>query len=81
MMTWGWLYAHLMQSLHLPRREIDALHWADVAGLFDYWREHPPSHMLLAGFVGYQPPAETAPDEVLRPDQLAALLQRPMGSF
>lgn len=24
--------------------------------LFDYWREYPPQHWLLRGFVGYEPP-------------------------
>lgn len=26
-----------------------------MAALNAYWREHPPAHLLLAAYVGYQP--------------------------
>lgn len=28
----------------------------EVEELFDYWREHPPTHILVAGYLGYEPP-------------------------
>lgn len=29
---------------------------SDVDDLYEYWREHPPVHELVAAFVGYKPP-------------------------
>jgi hypothetical protein len=30
--------------------------FCDVTDLFEYWRESPPMHILMAGYVGYKPP-------------------------
>ena len=28
----------------------------DAVGLFNYWTEYPPLHILVRNFVGYEPP-------------------------
>ena len=32
------------------------MEWPDVQALLEHWREHPPTHELLAAFVGFKPP-------------------------
>jgi hypothetical protein len=44
---------------------IDALPFPDVIDLFTYWLDCPPTHLLLRGFVGYNPPS-TEPTELER---------------
>lgn len=29
-----------------------------LAAMSRYWKQHPPMHVLLAAYVGYEPPAE-----------------------
>jgi hypothetical protein len=60
-----------MTSCGFPPREIDEMTWRDVEDLTDYWRAHPPVHLLVAGYMGYQPPS-TTPDD---PAIAAALLR------
>jgi hypothetical protein len=31
----------------------------DVWDLFEHWREYPPAHILLRGYVGYEPPGKS----------------------
>lgn len=38
------------------------MEWPDVQALLVHWREHPPTHELLAAFVGFEPP-DPAPAE------------------
>jgi len=52
--------------------EIDELTWRDVENLSAYWREHPPVHLLVAGYMGYQPPAPSTPVD---PAVVAAMLR------
>jgi hypothetical protein len=50
----------------------------DVSELFDYWREYPPQHILMRGYVGYEGPGRS----VAGPDaraELAALNPRTGG--
>ncbi len=30
-----------------------------VGHMTDYWRTHPPAHILVAGYMGYKPVSET----------------------
>jgi hypothetical protein len=30
------------------------MYLTDVWALFDYWQQEPPTHVLVAGFVGYE---------------------------
>jgi hypothetical protein len=32
----------------------------EAEDLFDYWRQSPPIHELMAAYVGYKPPATAA---------------------
>jgi hypothetical protein len=32
-----------------------------VGHMTDYWRTHPPVHILVAGYMGYKPVSETTP--------------------
>lgn len=34
-----------------------------VQSLSAYWQQHPPMHILLAAYVGYQAPEQIAPEE------------------
>lgn len=40
-----------------------------LAALSKYWHEHPPTHLLVAAYLGYKPKASN----VNNPDELAAL--------
>jgi hypothetical protein len=44
----------------------DSLTWPRIVALYDYWRQSPPSHVLLAGYVGYKPPEKPKTLEELR---------------
>ena len=33
--------------------------------MFDYWAEFPPVHILLRGFVGYEPPVKRSQEEAI----------------
>lgn len=46
----------MAQSLGWTRRVIDDLTWPEVEEHFEYWQEHPPVHMLVAGYLGYKKP-------------------------
>lgn len=52
----------------------------DVMELTEYWAEHPPVHILVAGFMGYQGTAETDKpnwrDEMARAQMPPAELSR-----
>jgi hypothetical protein len=43
----GWTWEYVEEELDIPR----------LVGLNRYWAECPPTHLLLAGFVGYKPAA------------------------
>jgi hypothetical protein len=40
----------------------------DAMELFEYWAEFPPVHVLVRGYVGYQPPVKERfdPEQTLR---------------
>ena len=40
----GWTWDYIEDSLTLPR----------YYALADYWQEHPPTHLLVAAFMGYE---------------------------
>jgi len=54
---WGELYGRLCTTLGKLPAEIDDLYLWEVEELFDYWTRHPPVHELVAGYMGYKPPA------------------------
>lgn len=39
------------------------MEWPDVQALLEHWREHPPTHELLAAFVGFKPPDAAASED------------------
>jgi hypothetical protein len=43
----------------------------EVVRLFDYWREHPPMHILLAGYLGSKSPGHQASS--CKPEDLSQL--------
>lgn len=61
-----------MASCGFTPAEIDGLTWRDIEDLSAYWREHPPVHLLVAGFMGYRPPSPPTPTD---PAILAALFK------
>jgi hypothetical protein len=45
-----------------------------VHALFRHWRQHPRLEWLAAGYLGFKPPAETAPEDNERQlEKLAAM--------
>lgn len=34
--------------------------------LFDYWRDYPPMHWLMAAYVGYKPPSKPT-EQIAKP--------------
>lgn len=42
--------------------EIDDLVWQDYVDLHAYWKKCPPTHILVAGFMGYKPKGEIDPN-------------------
>lgn len=59
---WGWLYSHIAQCLGWTRQTIDELTWPEVQEHFEYWDEHPPVHLLVAGYLGYKPKKQESGD-------------------
>lgn len=43
----GWTWDYVADNIDLPR----------LKHLGDYWAQHPPIHILMAGYVGYKPSA------------------------
>jgi hypothetical protein len=48
-----------------------------VGHMTDYWRSHPPVHILVAGYMGYKPSQEVtdAPDLACNLEAIAADLR------
>lgn len=46
-----------MGRLTLPR----------LRALYRYWSRHPPTHRLLAAYIGYEPPAQEEPKSATTP--------------
>ena len=42
----GWTWCYIEAELDLPR----------LVALNAYWKHHPPTHLLLAAFMGVEPP-------------------------
>lgn len=61
-LNWGILYAELRYSLGYTTAQIDDMIWQDYIDLHAYWKKHPPTHILAAGFMGYKEPAEVDPN-------------------
>lgn len=52
----GWTWDYVADNLDLPR----------IGHLNDYWREHPPVHILVASYMGIKPsssPVQSETDE------------------
>ncbi len=41
----GWTWEYIDEQMTLPR----------LYGLSDYWRDHPPLHILIGAFLGVKP--------------------------
>ena len=52
-----------------------------VGHMTDYWRSHPPIHVLVAGYMGYKPDSDvTGLADDLR-DELPEHLRRALDAF
>jgi hypothetical protein len=49
----------------------------DVARLMEYWREHPPVHIMVAAWLGVKPDRVARASPISVPLELTALLGRP----
>lgn len=56
---------------------LDTLTWPRIEKLYDYWRRHPPMHVLAAAYIGYKPPQSAA--EKQRENEAAGFL--PLGKL
>ena len=71
---WGYVYSELRYALGYTTEQIDALTWGDYVDLCNYWKIHPPTHILAAAFMGYKPKQEVAEDnQDLAWEQLLAM--------
>ena len=53
--NWGELYAHLAASIGMNWDEIDnTMKLSRVKDMDEYWKRHPPTHMLKAAELGYE---------------------------
>ena len=43
----------------------------DAMELFDYWREYPPVHVLMRGYVGYKPQSK---EDQITPEQFQRMI-------
>jgi hypothetical protein len=58
---WGGLYGLLATACGYHPRDIDELTLFDIDDLCGYWADHPPTHVLVAAFLGVKPrPAPAA---------------------
>ncbi|KQV51358.1 hypothetical protein ASD07_10715 [Duganella sp. Root336D2] len=48
-----------------------------IIAQIEYWRLHPPVHILVAAHVGYQAPQEGKPEAELGPDELMEMFPMP----
>jgi hypothetical protein len=46
----GWSWEYIDDYMTLPR----------LYGMMDYWKDHPPLHIVLAAFVGIKPSKKNA---------------------
>lgn len=42
----------------------DEVSTADTIDMMKYWNDYPPTHVLLRGYVGYEPPMKSEPINV-----------------
>jgi hypothetical protein len=55
-LSWDEIYSHLIATLGWSYEYIDEhMTFPRFKALVNYWKLHPPVHVLLAGFVGYKP--------------------------
>lgn len=52
---WPYLYGHIITSTGWKRRDVEALTLREANELLEYWSEHPPAHVLLAGMTRARP--------------------------
>ena len=50
--------------------------FVDAVGLFNYWSEYPPLHILVRNFLGYEPPKKVEADPVEVAHMMQALSGR-----
>lgn len=59
-MSWAHLYGLLATACGYSYPEIDAMTLPAVYELLDYWREHPPVHLLIGAYLGRRSASGTA---------------------
>lgn len=65
----GWTWDYVEENLDVPR----------LAALTDYWREHPPTHVLLAWRYEFKPQAK--PTEAVNTDADISQLMQAFGGI
>ncbi|STZ77344.1 hypothetical protein [Bergeriella denitrificans] len=58
----GWTWDYVAEHIDLPR----------LKHLGNYWKQHPPVHLLVAGYMGYK--GGNTADEPIGEDEAVALL-------
>ena len=53
---WGFIYGHLATVCGYTPSQIDAMTLPQVDELFGYWAKHPPVHLLVAAYLGWEAP-------------------------
>lgn len=55
------------------------MEWADVTELYRYWADSPPTHELVAAYLGFKP-AGAVPAKVRRPEMSLAEMKAALDS-
>jgi hypothetical protein len=70
------IYARLMTACGYTPNEIDEMTLVDVADLFAYWRENPPTHEILQCVYRIAPKPATEAKTAEDPSGIGALITR-----
>lgn len=64
---WDTLYLHIALSLGWDWDAIDqGMTMSRLRSLRDYQSKHPPTHLLVAAYLGYKPPAQSSMNDFLK---------------
>ncbi len=64
-MVFGYSFEYIDQFMTLPR----------VMEIQNYWRKHPPVHVMIAAYLGIKPEAESKSETLSEADYIESLKQ------
>lgn len=70
---WAFIYSHIQTSSGVSPRDIDEMEYSEVEGLFDYWKQNPPTHLMVQGFFKMGGKSEQTPKNEMTEEQFREL--------